>query len=214
MNRSSESRPQPRWYHFTPDRLLTALLPAVGLLWLSERYRWFPFNEHKNWTVLIAIAVVLAAIVLLLLWFGVSLVFRLRFQFGIRSLLVLTFVLAVVGSWFAVRVGQARRQANVVEALREARRRITYDYETDDDGPFIDSAISPGPAWLEVRLGGDFLSDVVTATSSYEDDDEYVCRVSELRKLRILHLANSQVTDGGLVYLSRTFWTDWKRIRV
>ena len=28
------------------------------LLWLSERFQWFPFNAHKGWTVLIAVAVV------------------------------------------------------------------------------------------------------------------------------------------------------------
>jgi hypothetical protein len=54
-----ESRPpKPRWYRLTPDRLLMALLPMVGVLLLSEWFRWFPFNEHKGWTVLIAVAVV------------------------------------------------------------------------------------------------------------------------------------------------------------
>ena len=43
-----------RWFHVTPDRLILALLPVEGLLWLSERFQWFAFNEHKGWTVLIA----------------------------------------------------------------------------------------------------------------------------------------------------------------
>ena len=37
-----------RWYRLTPDRLLIALLPIEGLLLLSERFRWFPFNEHQH----------------------------------------------------------------------------------------------------------------------------------------------------------------------
>ncbi|NQU21037.1 MAG: hypothetical protein HQ567_07110, partial [Candidatus Nealsonbacteria bacterium] len=57
--------PKPRWYRLTPDRLLLALLPILGLLFLSEPYRWFAFNEHKNWTVLIAVAVVCVVVVLL-----------------------------------------------------------------------------------------------------------------------------------------------------
>ena len=51
---------------------------------------WFPFNQHKGWTVLIAIATVGAALLLMFLWFLAALLFRLRFQFSILSLLVLT----------------------------------------------------------------------------------------------------------------------------
>ena len=45
-----------RWYRVTPGRLLPLLLAVEGLLWLSEHFCWFPFNEHKGWTVLIAVA--------------------------------------------------------------------------------------------------------------------------------------------------------------
>jgi hypothetical protein len=39
-------KPTRRRFHLTPDRLVL-ILPAVeGLLWLSERFRWFAFNEH------------------------------------------------------------------------------------------------------------------------------------------------------------------------
>ncbi len=37
--------------------LIYGLLVVEGLLWLSEQYRWFWFNEKKNWTVLIGVAV-------------------------------------------------------------------------------------------------------------------------------------------------------------
>ena len=37
---------------------MLGLLALEGFLWLSERYRWFPFNEHKGWTVLICLATV------------------------------------------------------------------------------------------------------------------------------------------------------------
>ena len=89
-------QPRRRWFRITPDRFLLGLLAVEGILLLSERFRWFPFNEHKNWTVLIALGVVCVAVVLLLLWFSVSLVLRRRFQFSLRSLLMLVVVVAVV----------------------------------------------------------------------------------------------------------------------
>jgi len=61
-----------------------------GILCLSERYGWFPFNANKGWTVLIAVAAVGAVLIVMLLWFAVALVFRWRYQFTIRTLLVLT----------------------------------------------------------------------------------------------------------------------------
>ena len=33
---------------------MLGLLAVEGFLLLSEWFRWFPFNEHKGWTVLIA----------------------------------------------------------------------------------------------------------------------------------------------------------------
>ena len=45
-----------RWYCPTPAWLVLGSLAVEGLLWLSERYTWFWFNEKKGWTVLIAVA--------------------------------------------------------------------------------------------------------------------------------------------------------------
>ena len=39
-------------WHLRLGLLVLALLVAEGLLRLSERYRWFWFNEKKGWTVL------------------------------------------------------------------------------------------------------------------------------------------------------------------
>ena len=47
---------KPRWFFPTPGRLLAVLLAVEALLWLSERFRWFAFNQHKGSTVLIAVA--------------------------------------------------------------------------------------------------------------------------------------------------------------
>jgi beta-lactamase regulating signal transducer with metallopeptidase domain len=65
-----------RWYRLTPDRLILALLAVEGFLLLSERFHWFAFNQHKGYTVLIALASVGVAMLLMLAWFGVALLFR------------------------------------------------------------------------------------------------------------------------------------------
>ena len=87
-----------RWYRLTPDRFVIGLLVVECLLWLSERFQWFPFNMHKGWTVLIAVAVVGAAFLLMLLWFIASLLVRWRF----RALLVLSIVMAMPCVWLVV----------------------------------------------------------------------------------------------------------------
>ena len=65
---------------------MLGLLALEGFLLLSAWFRWFPFNQHKGWTVLICLATVGAALVLMFLWFLAALVFRLRFQFSILAL--------------------------------------------------------------------------------------------------------------------------------
>ncbi len=66
--RRSPRKARRRWFLPTPGRLLLVLLAAEGVLWLSERFRWFAFNQHKGYTVLIAVASVGGF--LLLMFFG------------------------------------------------------------------------------------------------------------------------------------------------
>ena len=195
-----ESQPsKPRWYRLTPDRLLIALLPIEGFLFLSERFRWFAFNEHKGWTVLIAVAVVCLAVVLLMLWFGVSLVLRRRFQFSIRSLLLFVVVVAVVCSWFTVKVQQARGQREVVEAFEKVGF-VMYDYEVAELDANGRRPPAPGPPWLRNLVGVDFLSDVVALRYKRATDAGLV-HLKGLTSLQELVLDNTQVTDAGLVHL-------------
>ncbi len=125
-----------RCYRLTPDRMILALLPLEGFLLLSERFRWFAFNQWKGWTVLIAVASVGLALALMLLWFAASLVLRWRFQFSIRSLLVLVVVVAVPCSWLAVERAEARTQKEAVEALGIMQVLARYDNESEAGDPF------------------------------------------------------------------------------
>ena len=92
--------PKPRLFHPTPSWLIIGLLAVEGLLWLSERFQWPTW--HKGYAVLIAVAAVGVLFLLMLLWFIVALLFRLRFQFSIWSLLVLTVAVALPCSWLGV----------------------------------------------------------------------------------------------------------------
>ena len=201
MNDSRPPQAKRRWHRLTPDRFLMALLPIVGLLWLSERFRWFAFNEHKNWTVLIALAVVCVAVVTLLLWFGVSLVLRRRFQFSIRSLLVLTVVVAIPCSWLAMEMNKARKQREVVEGVEKLGGAVSYGYQTGEYAIYY-----PGPPileWPSSLLGEDFFSDVVAV--SYQNStlwNDAFDRVRELQSVTDLTLHGRQITDSELEQLS------------
>src|SRR6266567_8103038 len=98
-----------RLFHVTPDRFVAGLLIVECLLWLSELLQCFA----KGWAVLVAIASVCVVVLLILLWFGGSLIFRWRFQFGIRSIFVLMLAVAIPSGWLAVERERALRQAEL-----------------------------------------------------------------------------------------------------
>ncbi len=208
----------------TPSHAVVALLALEGFLWLSERFGWFAFNQHRGWTVLIAVAGVGAFFVPMLLWFLAALVFRLRFQFGILSLLVLVVAVALPFSWLATEMRDAARQRDAVAALRALGGRnncqvwVCYDYEA--------SAISsgdwrrrepPGPAWARGLLGVDFFSDAVEVHHSYSGfymnfdfrqpgtvpiTDASLALIAGAARLRYLDLSDSLVTDAGMRHLA------------
>ena len=153
----SDPMPKRRWYAPTPDRFVIGLLAAECLLWLSERFRWFSFNTHKGWTVLIVVAFVGLALLLMLLWFAAALVFRWRFQFSIRSLLVLTVAVAIPCSWLAVKMKAARRQKEIVAGIITVKGTVFYDWQVDADHYYnpLQKAQPPEPAWLRRLLGND-----------------------------------------------------------
>lgn len=197
------AKPRHRWYHLTPDRLLIGLLAVEGLLFLSERFQWFAFNQHKGWTVLIAVAAVCVGILFLLMWFLASLLFHRRFQFGIRSLFVLVVCVAVPCSWLAVEMWQARKQKEAVEAIVKVRGRVLYGYQVDASYNIVREAEPPGLPWLRNLLGQDFFSDVAHVYLDNprvtDDDLQHLERLTEVQTLSIDF---SRVTDAGLEHLS------------
>ncbi len=196
-----------RWYCLSPDRLVVGLFTVQVFLLLSEQFQWFSLNERKGWTVLIATAVLCSAVTVMSLWFVASLVLRGRFQFGLRSFLLLVLAVAVQASWFASQMRQAEKQRRVVAAIRAAGGRgIRYDYEWNSLERFretgYDSASQPpAPEWLMERVGEGFFADVVFVgfDRPLGRDDLDWAHLKGLIHLRYLSLDGGQVTDAELV---------------
>ena len=196
-----------RWYHLTPDRLILVLLPVEGLLWLSERLGWFSFNEHKGWTVLIAIAVVGIAMLFMLGWFFAAVVFRWRFQYSIRSLMVLTVAVALPFSWLAVEMKEAKEQREAVEEFKKLYGEVGqlyYDYEyITFRSPFTNPE-PPGPVWLRELLGGDLFASVASVELyGSKVTDAGLEQLRGMTQLVDLNLHGADVTDTGLEHLKR-----------
>jgi len=68
---------------------------------------------------------------------------------------------AVACSWFAVKMQQARRQREAVEALITMGGYVGYDYEMNSDDHRIRGVKPPGPEWLRKAIGDDFFNNVI-----------------------------------------------------
>jgi hypothetical protein len=224
-------RPKYRWYHLTPARLFAGLLAVQVFLLLSERFKWFAFNEKKGWTVLIALGVVCVAVVVMLVWAFACLLLRRRFQFGVRSLLLFLLAVSVPLGWFAWEMQKARRQREVVKRIRDVSAPVEYDFEHYDFYKMETPKEPAEPAWLRSLLGEDFFSEVVVFGSPRSFiapgpidndfmkhvDDDFAKHVGELTGLRVVLLDEAPITDNGLAHLKRltnirTLWLDRTQI--
>jgi hypothetical protein len=145
-------------------------LVTTSLLYLSERFQWFSFNQHKGWTVLIAVAAVGVVLLLMLAWLGVALMLRRRFQFNLRSLLLLVVAVALPCSWLAVEMKRAREQHECLVGITRLHGEFFYDYLY-----LLRFAVTPysvlppahlrqfsrAPSQLEGLRGRDFFADVL-----------------------------------------------------
>ena len=203
----TDSEPKYRWFHLTPDRFVLLLLAVEVLLWLSDRFGWLGW--HKGYAVLTDVAVVGVAMILMLVWFGVALVFRWRFQFSVRSLLVLVFVMALPCSWLTVDMKKATEQMKAVNGLE-----IVCDWQIDANGNVLPNAQPPEPELLRAVLGGGFFDDVVEAKPRDDAQMEYV---KKLPRLHYLNLIAAKITDAGLRHLEgldgpQALWLDCAEI--
>ena len=199
MKMTSENpEPNRRWFHPTPGILLLVLLAAEGILLLANWFQWIP----KGWAVLIAVASFVATMVLMFLWFIASLIFHWRFQFSIRSLLILTSIVAILSSRLAVEVKKAKKQLQAVEAIRKAGGVVYYFYDKRDaDGNEFVGEEMPRPVWLQALVGKARVCLVNFNDAAAKISDTDLKHVEELTDLQRLFLENTLVTDTGLMHI-------------
>ena len=196
------------------DYLALLLLVAECLLWLSNRLAWPAW--HKGYAVLVCVAAFGMTLLVGLLCFVVALVWRWRFQFTIRSLLIMAVSAALGSGWLATELKRAREQARLIGEVRTSARRVWYD-----------GSSQPVPAWLLGLLRDDFFADVALVDlescvsfdaalerlpgfarleqlSLDEDDvtDDHLAQLAGLTNLKFLSLCGTNVTDAGLAHLA------------
>ena len=197
--------PSRHWPHPTPNRIVIGLLAVEGLLLLSARFRWFAFNEHKGWTVLVALAAVGLTLLLLSLWFVAAPLFRRPFQYSLRSLLLLTVVVAIPFSRLATEMQRAREQRDTVAAIHAVGGVIEYDYVSLSDPPH--DPFTPGmepiePIWLRKLVGDDFFCSIVHVfLNGSRITDTWLVHLHGLSHVQVLSLQGTKVTDAGLAHL-------------
>ncbi len=176
-----------RWFRLTPDRVLLALPPIWGGLFLCEHFHCLP----KGYSVLLAAATLAVILALLLLWFAVALLFRWRFQYSLRSLLLVMLLASIGMSWFAVKMQRASRQREAVEAIKELGGSVNYDWDYSDP---------PVPACVRNVFGEDFLATAVDVFFPYDGSltDADLGHLEVLTKLRALSLGGTLPILGGI----------------
>jgi hypothetical protein len=200
------------------------LLAVQMLLFLSQQFRWFAFNEKKGWTVLIALAVLGLAFAVLLGWWVASLVFRWRFQFSLRSFLLLVLAIAVPLAWVAAEVRRSQQQREVMAALQAAGATVRLDYawpmtRKDLAEPELPSGSDglggvyagvwrlkdaselapPAPEWLMSLLGECFFAEAVMISYAMRDEPDLdYAHLKRLSHLQSLHFRATPVSDAEL----------------
>ncbi len=188
-----------RWFHVTPGRLLVVLLAVEGLRWLSERFGWFAW--HKGYAVLVAVAVVGVFFMVMLGWLLLALLFRLRFQYSLLSLLVLAVAVALPFAWLATEMKAAKKQREAIQVIENEGGSVVYDYPGGFRGA---GGVPPQPAWLRKLLGDDVVVSVTSAgLGPFRTTDFEIEQLKPLTELQSLDAFETRVTDAGLPYLER-----------
>lgn len=128
-------------------------------------------------------------------------------RFSLRTLLV---VVTVFGVWLGVKVGQARRQKEAVEALLQLGATVRYAHQRNDANPTeFDSDKDLGvPGWLRRMAGDHFFQTVALIQFSGPVTDKELVHLAALAHVECLHFGQESyeeidVTDAGLGHLPR-----------
>jgi hypothetical protein len=124
------------------------------------------------------------------------------YQFSLRNLLIFVTLFAIACSWFAVKMQQAERQREAVEAILKAGGGVRYDYQLA--GTIIPPEEPTGPVWLRRLLGDDIFANVAEVSlwgKGTQITDADLEHLKGLTMLQELQLWGTQITDAGLEHL-------------
>ena len=121
---------------------------------------------------------------------------RRRFQYSLRTLLLLFLVIGIATGWFTARMRTAKRQRAAALTIASLSGVVGYDDEPADFAPV--PARGPVSRWLRSRLGDDFFR---TAVSVVAFNNGTMAAVAELPDIRRLDFVGSPATDAGLVHV-------------
>ena len=119
-------------------------------------------------------------------------------QFSLKSLLFLTFIVAVACAWLAARREEKRREWATVESLRKNGVYIAYDWQEEKlKEPY-------GPAWLRRLLGDNFFSTALKAgVRGPQQADSALEQLARITSIRSLMVSDApQLTAGGFAHLA------------
>jgi hypothetical protein len=125
------------------------------------------------------------------------------YQFSLRSLLIFVTLFAVACSWFAVKMGRAKRQKEAIEVIQKVGGSVHYDYEETAPRTVSNSGKPREPEWLLKLLGEDFFHKPVNITFFETPKDEgWIKAVNSLPSLKTLLLSGGNISDETLEHLS------------
>jgi hypothetical protein len=122
-----------------------------------------------------------------------------RFQFRLRTLLIVTTVVAVTAGWLGRWIERNRRQSEIVEAITSSGGYVYFDYERWGKG----WTHGPnGPGWLRSLLGENVFSEVdcvgLSDTSVSDADLPGIEKsMKELGHVTTLDVARTKISAGG-----------------
>jgi hypothetical protein len=132
---------------------------------------------------------------------------RRRFQFSLRSLMLVVTFFGILFSVLAVKMRQAERQAKAVANFKRLNQCISIGYDYQWQGPGASWRTSPpGPSWLRKLLGDDFFCNVSGVYSDSEPatfTDVQMAWLADFPHLQSLTLNDPAISDAGMVYLER-----------
>jgi hypothetical protein len=199
------------WYHFTPGRLMVLLIAVQTFLLLSDTFQWFSFGKQKGTPVLMCLAFTALVALMLPLWLLATRFLRIRFQFGLASLMLLVTSIGVACGWFAHELRQAKFQRKIAAVAPKFNCGIFYDYNISPSGGFqFFTGDRPGITWLHRVLGEDFFHDIVGAQLTTDEGLELLEGRTSIRRLILDH---SQVTDRGMRPVERFKELEWLDLR-